>query len=418
MNFLRGLSTVAMLTLEFTRGSSNPVHLLAGNKTDYCYAEPYITKRAECLQLLLSLYYGQLFPVDCPNFASLIAAEECKGCPWSRINATAITPAYARALGRSKLFQSAEPSCSLSEYTFRIDSSMNGVHLSFFGLVVPLFSVMFLSMCDKNGSHTTPLLFGARMVEPCYFVVLWILFFVGYGIFVAGSEIDSFCEGPLSYSMLLIGGWVNLGMMLWTSWWRCYCLEAHDTHKEVASWVAYRRSTLYRKSAIWQQRMVDLICWSGPTLILLSILSNEVYAIKLVSTCKMGSYKSIGYGIIQYSKLVLALLAIGVYSLGPPRRLTLFYVRYSLLIVVLLLSISLLVVMGLPVYQPQCLSTLIPHVRDCEVAGPLHAELVAHSFATALLGLTEPIRLGWPRRPKQKLFMKDTMCPDLTQEFY
>ncbi len=60
----------------------------------------------------------------------------------------------------------------------------------------------------------------------------------------------------------------------------------------------------------------------------------------------------------------------------------------------------LLHVMELPVYAPQCSSSLIPHVADCAIAGPVHAVLVAHSFAIALLGIAEPLRLGWPKRGK------------------
>lgn len=417
MNFLRVISAIVILVLEFKTGTSNPSYLLAGNKTNYCYEEPYISKRAECLEPLISLYYGDYFPVVCPNIANSIAAQKCEGCPWSRINATGLSPPQAKALDRLKLFQPTKPSCSVAEYLEGVWLKRNLSKLSFFGFAVPLFSSMFLSMCDREGSPTTPLLFGSRIVEPLYSVLLWILFFVGYGISSAGNKIHAICEGPLSLASFLVGDWINLAIMVWTSWWRCRYLEARDRPKEAKSWAAYRGSSLYRKSAIWKQRLVDFTCWSAPCLILLSILFKKRYSIDSFSHCEIGSYRFTRYGVIQYSKLVLALAAIGVYSFGPPTSLIMFYVRYSLLIVVLLLSISLLVVMRLPLYQPQCFSTLIPHVSDCDIAGPLHAELIANSFSIALLGIAEPLRLGWPRRRKQKIRPKDVICADLTLDF-
>ncbi len=68
--------------------------------------------------------------------------------------------------------------------------------------------------------------------------------------------------------------------------------------------------------------------------------------------------------------------------------------------------------MRLPIYEPQCLSKLVPHVADCRIAGPIHAELVAHSFSVALLGVAEPLRLGWPKRRKLKAGVEDTRGPE------
>ncbi len=67
--------------------------------------------------------------------------------------------------------------------------------------------------------------------------------------------------------------------------------------------------------------------------------------------------------------------------------------------------------MKLPVYEPQRLSMLVPHVFDYGIAGPVHAGLVAHSFALALLGVAEPLHLGWPKRCKLKCDAEDTMGP-------
>ena len=414
MNFYRLLSTTLLLISIFTTGLSISIHFLNGNRTDYCYAEPFITKRVECLEPLMTLYYGEYLTIACPNLANWIAEEKCEGCPWSKINATAITPADASALDRSQLFEAAQPSCSVSQYLLTIISKKNSQHLSFFGFAVPLFSAMFLAMTNnRTGSPTTPLVFGSKMNEPLLFVSLWVLFFVGYGLSVAGHEIHSICEGPFSFTSLLIGDWVNLAIMLWTSWWRCRYLEAPNTPEEVISWAAYRRSSLYRKSALWQQRLVDFICWSAPILILLSVLFEPRYSTESLSVCETGSYRFAAYGLTQYSKLVLTLIAIGIYSFGPPSHRILFYARYLFLIIVLVLSISLLFVMRSPIYQPQCFSTLIPHVSDCQIAGPLDAVLIAHSFSIALLGLAEPLRLGWPQPRKQKINVGDSKSLDV-----
>ncbi len=395
--------------------SAAAAYLLPGNKTDYCYDKPYISNRAECVERLVTLYYGYGFPAFCPNSVYILAREKCKGCPWDKINVNAITPAISRKLNRSELFHPPAPSCSLAGYLDDTFSSDRFLYLSFFGFAIPMFSAMFLAKIDANGSPTTPLVFGSRLKEPIYFVFLWLLFFVGLGMSSAGHEAYDFCHDSLSLVSLAIGDWINFAVMLWTSLWRCRYLEAQDQSQEIRSWALYRGSVRYRASSVWSRRLVDSACGAGPALIILSVVFNKKFKKVLQpSGCHVGSYESISYGLIEYSKIMIGTLAVGFYSVGPPLSPVLFYIRYSVLAFIMLVSVCFLFVMCLPVYEPQCLSKLIAHVTDCEISGPLHAGLAAHSFAVALLGVAEPLRLGWPKRRTLKCDAKDIMCSEQT----
>ncbi len=404
-------SALAGASARNTR-STAAAYFLSGNKTDSCYDLPFVSDRAECILRFVTMYYEDYFMSACPDLANVLAGQKCKGCPWDKINASAITPAISRYLNRSELFHAAEPSCSVSPYLNGIVSRANRQHLNFFGIAIPLFCGMFLALSDRNGSPTTPQVFGSRLKEPIFFVFLWVLFFVGYGISVAGHEMDFICDGPLSISTLLIADWVNLAVMMWISLWRCRYLEARDRPQEVISWATYRESVLYRTSSVWRKRLVDSVCWGGPVLVLLSILFRRDSESSSGSFCQFGSYRIISYGLIQYSKILTAILAVGVYSLGPPRGLIPFYVRYCFLVIIMFVCVCYLYVMQLPVYETQSFSMLVPHVLDCEIAGPLDAELVAHSFAVALFGVAEPLRIGWPKRHKLVCVAGDTRCPE------
>ncbi len=378
--------------------STAAAYFLYGNKTDSCYDKPYISDRAECIERLVTLYFGDSFSEFCPNSVHWFAAEKCRGCPWDKIDVNTITPAIAKTLNRSELFHPPAQTCSLAQYLTKIRMDDTFLYLSFFGFAIPLFSGILLAKSDANGSPTTPQVFGSKLKEPIYFVYLWILFFVGYGISIAGHEIYRLCDGPLSFFGLMIGDWINMAIMMWTSMRRCRYLEARGRPQEVISWASYRESVRYRARSLWHRRLVDFIFWGGPGLILLSaFLEKQFENDSFGSFCQSGSYKSIPYGLIEYSKILIEIIAVGVYSLGPARNPVLFYTRYCFLIIILLVSVGFLYVMRLPVYETQCFSMLLPHVHDCYIAGPLHAAPVAHSFATALLGAAEPLRLGWPK---------------------
>ncbi len=236
-------------------------YFLSGNKTDLCYDEPHLTDRAECVEKLVSLYYGDYFTIYCPNLANRIAAEKCKRCPWDKVNASAITLTILRNLNASELFHAPGPNCSVSKYLTEIITKGNELYLSFFGFAVPLFSGMFLAKSNTNGSPTTPQVFGFSLMEPIYFVFLWVLFFVGYGLSISGREMYAVCHDPLSFTSLEIGDWVNLAIMAWTSLWRCRYLEARDRPQEVISWASYRGSALYQSKSVWNRGWSTLSVW-------------------------------------------------------------------------------------------------------------------------------------------------------------
>ncbi len=413
--FLFSASACAFATSLY---STSAPYFLPENKTDSCYDEPYISDRAECVERLGTLYYGNNFSFNCPNMIHWLVKEKCKGCPWDKINASAITPAISRNLNYSELFHAAAPSCSLAQHLKDIPSGNTYLYLCFFGFALPMFCAIFLGKSDAMGSPATPQVFGSKVKEPIYFVFLWVLFFFGYGISIAGNEIYDVCHDFLSFASLQIGGWVNLAMMVWTSLWRCRYMKARDRPQEVLSWASYRASVLYKSRSIWNKRLVDTVCGAGLALVLLSVVFDTKFDNgSLTSVCQMGSYESIPYGLTQYSKIVVGILAVGVYSLGPPRRPILFYTRYLFLVIIMLVSVCHLYLMRLPAYEPQCLSKLIPHVADCEIAGPVHAGLVAHSFAVALLGVAEPLRLGWPKRGKLGRGVEDIMSLNRAEVF-
>ncbi len=210
-------------------------YLLPGNKTDSCYEETFSSDRAECIERLLTMYYGDFFSAYCQNSAQVLAIGKCKGCPWDNINVSAITPEILRNLNRSELFHAAAPSCSVARYLSGIASGDYYLYLSFFGCAIPMFSAIFLAKIDANGSPTTPHVFGSRLKEPIYFVFLWLLFFVGFGVSAAGHEPYNVCHDLLSNGSLMIGDWINLPIMLWTTLWRCRYLEARDRPEEVIS---------------------------------------------------------------------------------------------------------------------------------------------------------------------------------------
>ena len=221
--------------------------LLSPRKKNPCYNDPYISDREECVARLVILYYGDYFAANCPNAIHWLAREKCKWCPWDNIDVSAITPAISRNLNSSELFHAPATSCSLATCLNEIFGGGNFEYLSFFVFAILLFSAMFLAKCDANGSPATPHVFGSRLKEPIYFVSLWLLFLVGYGMPIARHEFYVACHDLFSFTSLKIGDWIYLAVMLWTSLWRCRYLEVRDRPREVISWASYRGSVLYRE---------------------------------------------------------------------------------------------------------------------------------------------------------------------------
>ncbi len=178
--------------------------------------------------------------------------------------------------------------------------------------------------------------------------MLWVLFFVGFGMSSAGHEMYEACHDELSVVSLLIGDWMNLAITLMNSLWRCRHLEARDRHQEMVSWASYRVSVMYRAKSVWNKRLVDSVCGAGPALILLSIICNKKFGeVSFRYVCRHGSYEAFSYGLIQYSKILVGTSAVGV---------------YSFLVIILFVSVCLLYITRLLVYEVQYFSKLVPHV--------------------------------------------------------
>ena len=90
------------------------------------------------------------------------------------------------------------------------------------------------------------------------------------------------------------------------------------------------------------------------------------------------------------------MFSVTVYAVGPPKEKPKFLFRYVFLSCILGLCVFIGILMhDENIYHPKSVSQLIPGIGDNSVAG-IYTELM-HTSVVALLGIFEPLRLGWPQ---------------------
>lgn len=173
----------------------------------------------------------------------------------------------------------------------------------------------------------------------------------------------------------------------------------------VVSW--FRFAEVDDVTRTWKTIVAKLLCYFVPTAMAL------VYTLELAEVihpgdyvtedniCVIGSFRNYLFGTVQYSKVVLEVYAVVLYAFGPPKNRALFYVRYAGFIVIVCVSIALsIVTANHELYRPYTSSMLIPHIADNHISG--HFVELTHASLIAILGIFEPMRLGWPKSSTYK----------------
>ena len=108
--------------------------------------------------------------------------------------------------------------------------------------------------------------------------------------------------------------------------------------------------------------------------------------------CLLG-HRDYSYGIVQYSKIAMQVLALTVYSFGPPARRSLFVLRYALLIALLLLNLLFFILMHTSLHLEHTFSMLLPGILDHSFYGGVTG--LAFCIRSYSFGLSRTNTIGW-----------------------
>ncbi len=380
--------------------SALPYLLREGGK-DACLSESTFKGRAECLQALLESYYGEYFTMNCPFPPLAHPRRECKGCPWDRVNASMVNPAISGELNRSELFHPANASCSVANhvelYTDYYYIRRNVFAFGILGtlllfLVTAYYSVSSSSEIEIENSE---MLFGIRMPEPAFLLTLWILYHAGGFLLIISGDHVEFCEGVTDHLFQETARLTFYGILLMISLKRCRALRMMRIEEDVLSWGRYFASSEQRK----RKRFLSFLL--GPVVILFFLWEllipgswSENFHYN-TSICYAGA-KSWPFFTIQLAKISLEMFVVTVYTCGPSPKRGWFYFRYSMLMLSLLGSCTLFVLVWIGHDGFDVTFMMIPRVADSKIALPWTN--MVHAICVSVMGLLEPIRIGWPER--------------------
>ncbi len=381
-------------------------YLLRGGGKDICLDEPTLKGKGECLQALLENYYGTYFTVDCPFLPFILAGDGCKGCPWDRVNASIVNPVVAAELNWSELFHPANASCSIANHVEKY-GYYNYIRRNVFGYGILGAWLLFLVSANYSVPSSTEMeirngaiIFGVKMSEPAFLLVLWILYHVGSFLLIVSEDYVEFCEGAADNMFQEAARIGFYAILLSISLKRCRAVRVVGFDVDVPSWGRYFASAEQWK----RKRFLSFLL--GPLVVLFFL--GELVAERSVadnlfydkSICYAGA-KSWRYFTIQLVKILLEMFVVTVYTSGPSRALGWFYFRYSLLMLSLLGGCALfgLVCKGHDGFYIGFM--MIPRVADAKIALPLTNSV--HIICVSAMGLLEPLRIGWPCRVTNQL---------------
>lgn len=373
-------------------GINSTFLLLKGTQTDSCFNENSLLASAECLQTLLEVFYGRNFTRTCPEMPLVLAHMKCRGCPWDKLNSTAVYSVFITddVFNRSQLFHNARDTCSIADHArvyqdrFRVTQSIRS-----FGFIGPMLSLVSSAVL---ASGRTP----KKVPFPLLMFIVWFIYIIGHLMLSAFEDYFLVCDSLVSSTTYEISRGISYAGLLYSSLTMCYFLQCDHEDPLRKSWSVFFLRPMGRRNRFF----ANLVCKGGPIAVgwvfFADIMNSQRDLFNSSSECSIGS-KDIPFGLLQYAKILLELMAVTVYSFGPPQRRIRFYARYTLLIFLLLSSVILLIVVfSAGLYSQRSYSMAIPRVLDSSVAGFV-IELI-HVFIIACFGLLEPLRVGWPIR--------------------
>ncbi len=397
------LVTGQALALPAGGNESALPYLLRGGGKDVCLNKPTLKGKGECMQELLESYYGRNFTKTCSSLPLILAEHECKGCPWDLVNTSIVDPVGADKLNRSQLFHQPSASCMIAEHVERYGETRfirsDVFHYGIYGT-----GLLFYASAYHTVSSTTETvienggkILGSKVSEPVFLMYLWLLYHFGNSLVVVSQDYVEFCEGEADKLFQEIARLSFYAILLWISLKRCRNLIAIGFNEDAQSWERYFESAGHRKrkrflSGVFEYLLV--LSYIGEIGYLGSALDSLFYN-KSICYARAKSWQ---FFTIQLLKIMLELIAVIVYACGPSRKRGWFYLRYSMLMLTLFGGFFLFVLVVMGHNSVDVTYMMISRVADKKIALPF-TNLV-HVVCVSLLGLLEPIRIGWPGRLK------------------
>ncbi len=428
---------------QFSNSICTSVHspLCATNRSvDPCLQRVTLKAKSECLQNALEAYYGTDFTATCPNFAVEIADWNCAGCPWDRINVSALLNSRVQKLPlNASFFHIAAPSCSVANHVSKF-KNWKAHELRVYSL--PVFAGLILLLLTGFGNHfagsntiSNPVwILGRQVPEWMYLSLLWLLLLALYVTLSFSQDYFLFCESSSTFlTQIQLKAIAHAGTLAY-SFSRCLCLPSHRlisspvTRSDGAengavlpltspsssstafvgneSGISTPSSTEHETApaSSWYSRTgqckltiaVSIFFSFGCRLILLAIFIYDHRPLNSFPGCSV-YYMKYSYALYVFARPLLEVLAVAIYATGPQRTRTRFIFRSSLLSIFLVGSIVLLNV-TFPLDNGEY--HLFPGLGLHDIGYGLLP--LVHTIIVSLLGLLEPIRLGWPSNKTPK----------------
>ncbi len=164
-----------------------------------------------------------------------------------------------------------------------------------------------------------------------------------------------------------------------------------EEEKLESSWYAFVLQTMHNRSRCSKGRILLASLVSLLAVILsFAFIADTVYLFDdspAEPWCVAGK-KHLGTGVLQYSKILLELVSVIFYSLGPKWNPARTYIRYCLMFFFVCCSCSIgAICIFADFYKPRGHSMLIPRILDQNVAGSF-TEL-CHACVVSIFGLLE-----------------------------
>lgn len=392
----------SVLSCCFTKLNVDSLRLTDG-KEDSCLMKNTKKESLECMLELLEMVLGdhsEFIPLKCENYPKTLVMNECKGCPWRRVNETALkianeTGSITKKEVMDELLEVSGYECSI--HNLVTENFMKyEPKFSFFMLTmgVLIFAVITAFAVPYEKSGWEPQTINERQLpEWLYLALLWLSYYVGRGFIqvyinfahLCASVIDAFAE-----ELILLTTY--LGITLY-SYARCLNLPPLDEHESSQkTWVEFSR-----RSRSCVSFVLVYVARIGLVIIIvlefLHVIGVPGNAFRHMECNNFGKDRHMG--LLLYLLGIFKILIISVYATRHSFKRRHFWVRYTSAIVIACASIAVMLAFR-ERFDEAPYTMLIPRVRDDLLISGVAT--FTHTMIIWFLTLLEPIRLGWPPR--------------------
>lgn len=373
---------------------------LRGNQSDICYSsERTLKAQAECLQSLIEFYYGNYFTRTCPDFPQVLAGEQCIGCPWGRLNITAIPKLNETDF---LVFPDIKSSCAIAQHVDPYYSYENTVERV---MVPALIGGLLVAFCiGMLQIDEIPVrVFSFSFPEPVFLVLIWILAEVGFLLLLSSQDHIEVCDSVTAVLALQVADGLSYAIIIFLTLRRCLRMEVTIFPGYLSSWSSFLWEDTAELNPPYRrlQNVFRFCYFFVPIVLVVLFVLDYMEGPKFgdrkneESVCLYGSIRDVSFGAIQYSKLVLETLCVFIYAFGPSEKKRRYYVRYCFLWLIFIVCVIVFFLQtNRTLYNPFSLSTTIPRVLDKLVAGQFME--LAYAAVLCFMGIFEPFRIGWP----------------------